>query len=69
MIMVKSKTLKSPWIAKLILKFLKAGQKLYDKFLKSKSHEHEISYQNYRKLFESIKQTAKLQYYSEMILH
>ena len=69
MIMVKSKTLKSLWIAKLILKFLKAGQKLYDKFLKSKSHEHEISYQNYHKLFESIKQTAKLQYYSEMILH
>ena len=28
-----------------------------------------IRYKNYRKLFESIKQTAKSQYYSEMILH
>ena len=28
-----------------------------------------ISYENYRKLFESIKQRAKSQYYSKMILH
>ena len=37
--------------------------------LKSKTYEHEISYKNYGKLFESIKQRAKWQYYSEMILH
>ena len=62
---VKSKTLKNPWIRKGILKFSKTKQRLYDKFLKSKSYEHEISYKNYRKLFESIKQTAKSQYYSK----
>ena len=37
--------------------------------LKSKTYEHEISYKNYGKLFESIKQRAKWQYYSKMILH
>ena len=39
---VKSKTLKNPWITKLILKSSKTKQRLYDKFLKSKSYEHEI---------------------------
>ena len=43
---VKSKTLKNPWITR-----------LYDKFLKLKTYEHQISYKNYRKLFESIKQS------------
>ena len=66
---VKSKTLKNPWITKGILKSSKTKQRLYDKFLKSKTYEHEISYKNYRKLFESIKQRAKSQYYSKMILH
>ena len=28
-----------------------------------------LSYKNYRKLFESIKQSAKSQYYLKMILH
>ena len=66
---VKSETLKNPWITKGILKSSKTKQRLYDKFLKSKTYEHEISYKNYRKLFESIKQRAKSQYYSKMILH
>ena len=69
MVMVKSKTLKNLWITKGILKSSKTKQRLYDKFLKSKTYEHEISYKNYRKLFESIKQRAKSQYYSKMILH
>ena len=56
---VKSKTLKNPWITKGILKSSKTKQRLYDKFLKSKTYEHEISYKNYRKLFESIKQRTK----------
>ena len=64
-VMVKSKTLKKPWITKGILKSSKTKQRLYDKFLKSKSYEHEISY----KLFDSIKQRAESQYYSKMILH
>ena len=65
---IKSKTLKNPWTTKGILKSSKTKQRLYDKFLKSKTDDHEISYKNYRKLFESIKQRAKSQYYSKMIL-
>ena len=68
MVTVKSKTLKKPWITKGILKSSKTKQRLYDKFLKSKSYEHQIK-KNYPKLFESIKQTTKSQYYSKIILH
>ena len=39
---IKSRTLKNPWITKGILKFSKTKQTLYDKFLKSKTYEHEI---------------------------
>ena len=42
---------------------------LYHKVLKSKIYEHAVSYKNYSKLFESIKQRVKSQYYSKMILH
>ena len=56
---VKSKTLKNPWITKGILKSSKTKQRMYDKISKSKTYEHEISYKNYRKLFESIKQRTK----------
>ena len=69
MVTVKSKTLKNACIKKVILKSSKAKQRLYDEFLRSITYEHQISYKNYRKLFESIKQRAKLQYYSKMILH
>ena len=42
-----------------LLKYSKTNQRLYDKFLQSKTYEYEI-HKNDRKLFESIKQTAKL---------
>ena len=66
---VKLKTLKNPWITKGILKSSKTKQMLYNKFFNSKTYVYEISYKNYSKLFESIKQTAKSQYYSKMIPH
>ena len=68
-VMVKLKTLKNPWITKGILKSSKTKQMLYNKFFNSKTYVYEISYKNYSKLFESIKQTAKLQYFSKMIPH
>ena len=64
MVTVKSKALKNSCIKKIILKSSKAKQRLYDEFLRSITYEHHIS-----KLFESIKQRAKLQSYSKMILH
>ena len=57
---VKLKTLKNPWITKRIIKLSKTKQSLYDKFLKSKIYEHEISYKNYRKQSESIKKDSKV---------
>ena len=43
---VKLKTLKSPWITKGVLKSSKTKQRLYDKFLNSKTYEHEKSFKN-----------------------
>ena len=45
-------------------KTLKTRQKKRSTF-----YEHEISYKKYRKLFESIKHSAKSQCYSKMIRH
>ena len=46
LVKVKSKTLKNPWITKGILKSSKTKKRLYDKFLKSKTYEHEKCYKN-----------------------
>ena len=54
MVTVKSKTLKNPWIIKAIVRSSMTKQRLYEKFLKSKTYEHEISFKNYRQLFELI---------------
>ena len=44
---VKLKILKSPWITKeVVLKSSKTKQRLYDKFLNSKTYEHEKSFKN-----------------------
>ena len=51
MVTVKSKTLKNPWIIKGIVRSSKTKQRLYEKFLKSKIYEHEISFKDYRQLF------------------
>ena len=69
MVTLKSKNIKNLWITKKILKSPKTKQRQYDKFLKSETFEHDISYKNYHKLFELIKPEAKSQYYSKMILH
>ena len=66
---VKPKTLKKSVDNKRNSKIFKNGAKDICKFLKSKTCEYEISYKNYPKLFESIKQRAKLQYCLKMILH
>ena len=51
MVTVKSKTLKNPWIIKGIVRSSKTKQRLYEKFLKPKIYEHEMSFKNYRQLF------------------
>ena len=59
MVTVKLKTLKIPWVTNGIKTSSKTKERLYDKFLKLKIYEHEKSYKNYRKLFDSIKERAK----------
>ena len=51
---VKSRTLKNPWITKLIVKSSKPKQRLYDKFLKSKSFlKSQRSFEMHLKGFDS----------------
>ena len=49
------KNLISPWITKGIMKSSKQKQKLYNKFLKSRTKENEVIYKAYKNLFEVIR--------------
>ena len=52
---IKTKNLESPWITKGIKKSSKKKQRLYSKFLKKRNEKTKKEYQDYKKLFESIK--------------
>ena len=58
---IKTKDLESPWITKEIKKSSKKKQSLYSKLKKRE-------YQDYKKLFESIKKRSKKLYFSKLIL-
>ncbi|XP_065639761.1 uncharacterized protein LOC136072559 [Hydra vulgaris] len=55
----KIKTLNSPWITKGLKKSSKIKQKLYIKYLKTKSNENQQKYKNYQHLFEKIRKKFK----------
>ena len=57
-IKIKQKTVISPWITKGIMKSSKQKQKLYNKFLKSRTKENEVIYKAYKNLFEVIRKTT-----------
>ena len=65
---VKSNKKANPWITKGIAKSSKRKQKLYEKFLKSRSIQNEKIYKDYRKLFETVTMKSKRKYYSEKLL-
>ena len=65
---IKTKDLKSPWITKGIKKSSKKKQRLYSKFLKKRNEKTKKEYQDYKKLFESIKKRSKKLYFSKLIL-
>ena len=48
---LKDKDIKSPWISKGLKKSLKTKQRLYIKFLKTKTLEDESKYKNYKNVF------------------
>ncbi|XP_065673886.1 uncharacterized protein LOC136090837 [Hydra vulgaris] len=65
--LISHKTFNSPWIAKGLKKSSKIKQKLYIKYLKTKSSANEKIYKNYKNLFEKIRKNLKKNYYSNLI--
>ena len=65
---LKDKNIKSPWISKGLKRSLKTKQRLYIKFLKTKTVEDESKYKDYKSLFEKLRKKVKIAYYS-ILLH
>ena len=55
----KDKDIKSPWITKGLKKSSTKKQKLYIKFLTTKTFEDEFKYRTYKSLFEKLRKKAK----------
>ena len=66
-IKIKTKNLASPWITRGIIKSSKRKQKLYEKFLKQRTNRNEVNYKTYKRLFESVKQKSKSNYFSNRL--
>ena len=64
---LKDKDLRSPWISKGLKKSSKKKQRLYIKFVKSKSPEDGLNYKTYKRLFEKLIKKAKITYYSKFL--
>ena len=60
---LKDKDIKSPYISKGLKKSSKAKQRLYIKFLKTKTLQDESKYKNYKSLFQKLRKKAKIAYY------
>ena len=65
---VNSKTWLSPWIARGILKSSKCKQKLYEKLLKNRNSVNKGNYKTFARLFESIKQKSKKNYFHNLLI-
>ena len=64
---VKPKELENRWMTSGLIKSSKRKQKLYVKFLKSRSTSDEINYKKYKNLFQKILKKAKSNYYSNQL--
>ena len=64
---LKDKDNKSPWISKGLKKSSKKKQRLYIKFVETKTREDEFKYKTYKSLFEKLRQKAKITYYSKLL--
>ena len=64
---LKDKDIKSSWISKGLKKSSKKKQRLYIKFLKTKTPEDEFNYKTYKSLFEKLRKKAKITYYSKLL--
>ena len=66
-IKVNSKNQPSPWITRGIIKSSKRKQKLYETFLKNRNSTNKENYKTFTRLFESIKQKSKKNYYHNIL--
>ncbi|XP_047141104.2 uncharacterized protein MAL8P1.12 [Hydra vulgaris] len=57
----------NPWITKGFKKSSKIKQKLYIKYLKTKSLDNEKIYKNYKHLFEKVRKNLKKNYYTRLL--
>ena len=64
---LKLKNVFNPWVTKGLQKPSKKKQKLYDKFLKSKTNENEKKYKTYKFLFEVLREKFEKIYYSRKL--
>ena len=64
---LKNKDIKSPWISKGLKKSSKTKQRLYIKFIETKTLEDESKYKNYKSFFEKLRKKAKIAYYSKFL--
>ena len=64
---LKNKDIKSPWICKGLKNSSKTTQRLYIKFIKTKTLEDESKYKNYKSFFEKLRKKAKIAYYSKFL--
>ena len=65
---VDSKTLLSAWITRDIIKSSKRKQKLYERFLKKRNSVNKDNYKTFTRLFESIKEKSKNNYYHNLLM-
>ncbi|XP_065650727.1 beclin-1-like protein A [Hydra vulgaris] len=66
-IIVNTKTVMTPWMSNGLLKSSKRKQKLYDKYLKKKTYKNEMTYKNYKNVFEKTKKISKKLYYAKLL--
>ena len=64
---LKLKTFFNPWMNKGPNKLSKRKEKLYDKFLKSKTNKNEKKYKTCKTLFEMLREKSKKLYYSRKL--
>ena len=64
---LKDKDIRSPWISKDLKKPSKTKQRLYIKFLKSKTPEYGFNYKTYKRLLEKLTKKAKITYHSKLL--
>ena len=65
---VKTKTLLSPWMTRGLLKSSKKKQKLYEKYLKSRTNKNDTNYKAYKHLFEQLKNRSKKNHYENLLI-